>query len=462
MSRWGGRGLALLVAGTFFMENLDGTIIATAAPRMAASFGVPAVQIGAAMTAYLVTIAVGIPASGWLADRFGTRAIYGSAIVVFTVASALCAASDSLALLIGMRVLQGIGGAMMVPVGRLAVLRGTDKSDLIRAIAYLTWPALIAPILAPALGGVITEYTSWRWIFLLNVPLGVIALGFTLRMVPRDRAPNMSTLDWIGFLLTGASLAGLVFGAQWLSADRVDWLGVGVALGIGLAAGVLAGWHLRRARNPLMDLGALRVHTYRVSAVGGSIFRAVIFAVPFLLPLLFQDAFGWGPVKSGLVVVAVFAGNLGIKPFTTPLLHRFGFRWMLLASLAGAILSLVGCGLITAGTPLWLTCLVLLLSGVFRSSGFTVYNTIQFADIDRAEFASANTLSATTQQLAAGLGVAAGVLALRAGSLLTAGGGYTVAFLILAGCLVFCVAETLRLAPDAGRAVSRAYSKSEP
>jgi EmrB/QacA subfamily drug resistance transporter len=464
MSRWSGRGLALLVAGTFFMENLDGTIIATAAPRMAASFGVPSVAIGVAMTAYLVTLAVGIPASGWLADRFGTRAVYSSAIVTFTVASGLCAASGSLPMLVGMRVLQGIGGAMMVPVGRLTVLRSTDKRDLVRAIAYLTWPGLIAPVLAPAVGGLVTEYASWRWIFLINLPLGVLAELLALRMVPTTRTPDMSTLDWLGFLLTGASLAGLVLGAQQIGDDRVDWTVAGVALGVGVLAGALAGWRLWRARHPLMDLRTLRLPTYRLATLGGSVFRAVITAVPFLLPLLFQDAFGWGPVRSGLVLVAVFVGNIGIKPFTTPLLRRLGFRWMLLASLAGAMLSLVGCGLLTAGTPLWLVLAVLCVSGVFRSTGFTAYATIQFADVDRAEFAGANTLAATSQQLAAGLGVAIGALALRAGAPLAGGAGvgaYRVAFVILAAGLVLCVLETLRLAPDAGRTVSRAYSKSE-
>ncbi|HWC84384.1 MAG TPA: MFS transporter [Pseudonocardiaceae bacterium] len=464
MSGWAGRGLALLVAGTFFMENLDGTIIATAAPRMAESFGVPAVSIGAAMTAYLVTLAVGIPASGKLAARYGTRTIYGAAIVIFTVASALCAASASLPMLIGMRVLQGVGGAMMVPVGRLAVLRGTTKADLIRAIAYLTWPGLIAPVLAPVLGGLVTEYASWRWIFLINLPLGVIAEVCALRMVPADRDPEVSTVDWWSFQLTGLSLAGLVLGAQLLADASSDWVAVGVALGVGLGLGGPAVRRLLRAAHPLMDLRTLRVGTYRVATGGGSWFRAIITAVPFLLPLEFQDVFGWGPIRSGAVVVAVFAGNIGIKPFTTPLLRRFGFRPVLLGSLAGMIASLVGSGALHASTPLWVILVVLFFGGVFRSTGFTAYNTIQFADVAAGDLASANTLASTTQQLAAGIGVALGALALRAGEPITGGvgaGAYLVAFWILAGCLLICVAEALGLAPDAGQQVSRAYSKSD-
>jgi EmrB/QacA subfamily drug resistance transporter len=454
-----GRGLALLVAGTFFMENLDGTIIATAAPRMARSFGVAPVDISATMTAYLVTLAVGIPASGWLAGRLGTRTVFSAAIVIFTVASGLCAISTSLSMLVAMRVLQGLGGAMMVPVGRLAVLRTTNKIDLVRAIAYLTWPGLIAPVLAPAFGGLVSAYASWRWIFVVNLPLGVIAGVLALRIVPTDRAPLRTTLDWLGFLLTGLGTAALVVGMEDIGQIPVRWIEVGIALGVGVVAGFLAVAQLLRAPHPLMDLRALRVRTYRLSTAGGSVFRAMITAVPVLLPLLFQDSFGWGPLRSGLVVIAVFVGNIGIKPFTTPIMRRFGFRKVLLGSLAGAIVSLAGCALLDVSTPLWLILVVLCVGGVFRSTGFTAYNTIQFADIDRAEMAGANTLAATTQQLAAGLGVAGGALALRVGGQLAAGvGAYRVAFGVLAACLLICVVEVLRLAPDAGDAVSRARS----
>jgi EmrB/QacA subfamily drug resistance transporter len=459
MTPWPGRGLALLVAATFFMENLDGTIIATAAPRMAATFGAASVDISAAMTAYLVTVAAGIPASGWLAGRFGTRAVFGSAIVIFTVASGLCAASTTLPMLIVMRVLQGLGGAMMVPVGRLAVLRSTDKRDLVRAIAYLTWPALIAPVLAPALGGMFTEFASWRWIFLVNLPLGVIAGVLAVRMVPADHSGERSRLDWLGFLLTGVSLAGVVLGLQRIGDAHIDWTQVGAALAIGLVTGLLAAGYLWRGTDRLMDLRTLRIRTYRVSTTSGSVFRAVITAVPFLLPLLFQDAFGWTPTESGLVVVAVFVGNVGIKPLTTPIMRRFGFRTVLVGSLAGAALTLVGCGLLTASTPMTLILAVLCLSGVFRSIGFTAYNTIQFADIDRAEMTNANTLASTTQQLAAGLGVAIGAVALRIGVPIagtTGTGAYRVAFILLAASLAVCALEVLRLPVNAGDEVSRA------
>jgi EmrB/QacA subfamily drug resistance transporter len=456
---WPGRGLALLVAGTFFMENLDGTIIATAAPRMAASFGVASVDISAAMTAYLVTLAAGIPASGWLAGRFGTRPVFGSAIALFTVASGLCAASVSLPMLIGMRVLQGLGGAMMVPVGRLAVLRTTDARDLIRAIAYLTWPGLIAPVLAPVLGGFFTQYASWRWIFLVNLPLGVVAGLLAARMVPPTRAGVESTLDWLGFLLTGVSLAALVLGMHWLGETPIRWAGVAVALAVGTVAGLLAVRHLWRGARPLMDLRTLRVRTYRIATASGSAYRAVITAVPFLLPLLFQDAFGWDPLHAGLVVIAVFAGNVGIKPFTTPIMRRFRFRPVLVSSIAGGAAALIGCGLLTRTTPLWVILAVLFASGVFRSIGFTAYNTLQFADVGKADLPSANTLAATSQQLAAGLGIAFGALALRVGSPIAGDAGtgaFRVAFFLLAAGLVACALELVRLPADAANQVRTA------
>jgi EmrB/QacA subfamily drug resistance transporter len=457
VTAWAGRGLALLVAGTFFMENLDGTVIATAAPRMAASFGVEPVSVNAAMTAYLVTLAVGIPASGWLAGRFGARAVFCAAIVVFTVASGLCAASGSLPVLTVMRVVQGLGGAMMVPVGRLVVLRATDRRDLVRAIAYLTWPGLVAPVLAPAIGGVVTEYASWRWIFLLNLPLGAVAVVLALRMVPRERSAEASTLDWPGLALTGLGLGGLVVGMDRAGDPHVDWALAGGALGIGAVACALAAWRAWSQPNPLVDLRALRVPTYRVATVSGSVFRAMVTAVPFLLPLLFQDGFGWGPVRSGLVVVAVFVGNIAIKPATTPLLRRFGFRPVLLASIAGLALGLAGCALLSPLTPLWAVLVVLCVGGAFRSTGLTVYNTLQFADVDRSRFAGANTLAATGQQLANGLGIAVGALALRLGTQAVGGlGSYRVAFGVLVVCLLACVVPVLRLARDAGDAVSRA------
>jgi EmrB/QacA subfamily drug resistance transporter len=459
VNRWPGRGLALLVAGTFFMENLDGTIIATAAPRIARDFGTAAVDVNIVLTAYLITLAVGIPVSGWFAERWGARTVYGSAIAIFTVASGLCAISVSLPMLTATRVLQGLGGAMMVPVGRLVVLRATERRDLVIAIAYLTWPGLLAPVLAPALGGLFVTYASWRWIFLVNLPLGVICLATALRIVPRGERPaGRPRLDWAGFALTGAGLAAVVLGMERLGGGAVARPAAILAAGSGLLA--LAVFHLRRTPRPLVDLATLRIATYRITTVGGSAFRTMVSAAPFLLPLMFQDAFGWSPLRAGLVVIAVFVGNVGIKPFTTPLMRRFGFRPMLLGSTAGLAATFAGCALVSGSTPLWLTVPVLLAGGIFRSTGFTAYNTLQFADVGRDDLPAANTLAATGQQLAAGLGVAVGALVLRlsgpAGSAMFGDGNdgaYRMAFLVLAVFSVASCAGVLRLDPEAGAEV---------
>jgi EmrB/QacA subfamily drug resistance transporter len=428
---------------------------------MAGSFGVRPVDLNVVITAYLLTLAVFIPVSGWVADRAGARTVFAGAIALFTVASGLCALSTSLGELTAVRVLQGIGGAMMVPVGRLVVLRSTTRAELIDAIAYLTWPALAAPVIAPALGGILTTYTSWRWIFVINLPLGVIAIAIAMRIVPNSRQGGHAALDWRGFALTGIGLGALVYGLELCTASRVQSKAVAVALIAALASLSLAVRHLRRARYPLMNLGALRIPTFRVMALGGSFFRLAIGAVPFLLPLMFQDAFGWTSLKSGLLVVAVFVGNIGIKPATGPLLRRFGFRNVMVMAGTGAAVTVVLCGLLTDHTPLPVISLVLFSSGVFRSIGFTAYNTIAFADVPADDVGNANTLSSTIQQLTMGLGVAAGALALRAGDpvarLFGASGRgvdpYAAAFLLLALLAVVAVADSAFLQPDAGSAI---------
>jgi EmrB/QacA subfamily drug resistance transporter len=465
---WAGRGLALLVAGAFFMENLDGTIIATAAPRMAVSLGVHSVDINVTMTAYLLTLAVFIPISGWVADRVGARTVFAAAIALFTIASVLCASSTSLPELTGMRVLQGIGGAMMVPVGRLVVLRSTAKSDLIRAIAYLTWPALVAPILAPVLGGVFTTYASWRWIFVVNVPLGAIALLVAVRMVPNVRDGSRPPLDWWGFLLSGAGLALVVDGMEQVTGSRTKWPLVAATVVVGLLLCVAAVYHLRRREHPLLNLATMRVQTFRVTNLGGSFFRMAISAVPFLLPLMFQDAFGWGALKSGLMVIAVFVGNIGIKPWTTPILRRFGFRTVLISMGIAASASLIACGVLVAHTPLVLMAIALCASGVFRSMAFTAYNTITFADIEPDQMTGANTLASTIQQLTMGLGVAVGALALRAAAPISSwlglgesgSGPYHVAFMLVAVLPLLALIEAVRLPHQAGAHISGTPVKS--
>jgi EmrB/QacA subfamily drug resistance transporter len=451
------RGLALLVAGAFFMEILDGTVIAPAAPHIAADLGVAPVDINVAITAYVLTLAVLIPISGWLADRFGARRVFTVALVVFTLASAACAVAPSLPVLTATRVLQGVGGAMMVPVGRLVVLRTTAKPDLVRAIAYLTWPALVAPVLAPAVGGLLSTYASWRWIFLVNVPLGVVALVFARRLVPELRSPEVGALDRRGFVLTALGVGALVVGMEGLGAGQPRWGVVVVALAVAVAAVGLAVRHLLRARRPLVDLRVLRIPSYRVTALGGTVYRGVITAIPFLLPLLFQLGFGWTAARAGLVVIALFVGNVGIKPATTPLMRRFGIRTVMLGAIAGSVLCLVAMAFLQPSTPLPLLLTLLLLSGVFRSVGFTAYNSVAFADVEPARMTGANTLMSTLQELGAGLGVAVAALLVRLGEAVgpdDASWPYRAAFVLLAVLLTGPTVEGLALHRRTGDAIT--------
>lgn len=446
--------LTLLVAGTFFMENLDGTILATAAPTIGRAFGVGSAAIGIAITAYLVTLAVLIPVSGWLTGRLGARTVFASAIAVFTVASVLCALSTGLAELTVMRVLQGAGGALMVPVGRLAVLRVTEKKDLVAAVAWLTWPALAAPIVAPLLGGLLVTFASWQWIFLLNVPLGVLAFIAALRLTPPESERDRVPLDVPGFVLTFTGVGGVVVFGSLLAAPGAPLAPVIVSGAAGALLSAAAIVHLLRAPHPLLDLRAFRIETFRVTHAGGSLFRLTISAVPFLLPLFFQDALGWSPVQAGAVVLALFVGNLAIKPATTPMLKRWGFRRVLIGATAGAVLSMVLCAFVSSLTPIVLIVVLLVFSGATRSTGFTAYNTIAFADIPSAELTPANTLASTVQQIAAGLGIAVGAVALRAGGALSgipeSTAAYQVAFLIIGALALGSVVEAVRLSPAAG------------
>ncbi len=442
------RGMALLVAGALFMEILDATIIAPAIPLIAASFGVEAVDVNVAISAYLVTVAVLIPASGWLADRFGVRRVFIGAIAVFTLASIGCAVSASLPMLVAMRILQGVGGAMMVPVGRLAVLRHSDKADLVRAIALLTWPALTAPVLAPVLGGAIATLGSWRWIFAINIPIGVIGIVLALGLVRGGPQSAVRSLDWPGLLALGSGIAAALIALENIRVSGTDW---GLVTGCGAAAVLLLGaamWRLLTAPAPLVQLRVLRVHTLRITVVAGSLYRLVITAVPFLLPLQFQLEFGWTPLAAGVMVAALFAGNLTIKPATTPLMRRYGIRNVLLVN---GVTSVVCFGLLAAlqpGLPVALMAVVLYLSGALRSIGFTAYNSLAFSDVEGEHLTHANTLNASVQELAAGLGVAVAAL------LLSQFTSYSATYLVLGALLALTLVATVRLPRQAGAHVS--------
>ena len=451
--------LALLVAATFFMEFLDGTVLTTAIPNIAADFHVPAADVNITMTAYLLTVAMGIPFSGWLAERLGARRVFCLAIAIFTLASLACSLSQDLTLLTLSRVAQGFGGAMMVPVGTLLVLRGTPKADLLRATAFLVWPGLLAPVLAPLVGGALTTYLSWHWIFLINLPLGVAAFIAALRLVPSVAGDRDRRLDWLGLLLTTLGVGAVVVGLELVSTHpEAAWAALSAGLGlVFLTCAVL--W-MRRTPHPLFDLGVFRTRTFRAMATGGFAYRLTISSVPFLLPLMFQAGFGWSPLHAGAMVAAVFIGNIGIKPATTPLIRRFGFRAMLVfASLASAA-TFALCALLTAETPQAITFALLVCSGAFRSIGFSAYASVQYADIAPAQLTSANSVSATLVQLATGSGIAVGALLIRVFDGLgtfpdDSAGPFRGAFLAMTVLMLASTADSLFLPRHAGAEVSQ-------
>ena len=451
--------LALLVAATFFMEFLDGTVLTTAIPSIAGDFGVPAADVNITMTAYLMTVAMGIPLSGWLAERLGARRVFCLAIAIFTVASLGCALSQDLTMLTLSRILQGAGGAMMVPVGTLVVLRGTPKSELLRATAFLVWPGLLAPVLAPLVGGALTTYLSWHWIFLINLPLGLAAFIAALRLVPAGVGDRQRRLDWLGLVLTTTGVGALVVGLELATGHPGGpWAALCAAAGLAALAGATV-W-MMRARNPLFDLSVFATRTFRAMATGGFVYRLTISSVPFLLPLMFQAGFGWTPLHAGIMVAAVFIGNIGIKPATTPLIRRFGFKAMLvLASLASAV-TFALCALLTADTPQAVTFALLVCSGAFRSIGFSSYASVQYADIVPAQLTSANAVSATLVQLATGAGIAVAALLIRIFDGMAVfpqdpAGPYRGAFLAMAVLMLFSTGDSLSLHRQAGAEVSR-------
>ncbi|HGH3414414.1 MFS transporter [Klebsiella pneumoniae] len=453
---------ALLVAGAFFMEFLDGTVIATALPDMARDFGVTAVELNIGISAYLITLAILIPASGWIADRFGARAIFTLALAIFTLASVFCGLSTEVHIFVAMRILQGVGGALMVPVGRLAVLRTTPKHQLIKAIATLTWPALVAPIIGPPLGGFITRYASWHWIFFINVPLGLAAIILSLRIIPDIRETERRSFDLSGFITTSVAMVSLVTAMERLG-DRQPQIWPTLALAaLGFGCLLYSIRHFRRAAAPMVRLDALQVPTFRVTMYGGSLFRASISAVPFLLPLLFQVGFGMDPFHSGLLVLAVFVGNLTIKPATTPLIRWLGFRRLLLINGALNVCSLLACALLTPQTPVWAIMLILYLGGVFRSIQFTGVSTLAFADVPAAQMSDANTLFSTASQLAVGLGITLGAIGIRLGEQVgdwlhlteLPGISFRLSFVFIALICLVGMIDSLHLAKTAGSSVS--------
>ncbi len=451
--------IPLVVGCALFMQMLDSTIMATALPAMARSLGQDPVRLNLAITSYTLSLAVFIPISGWMADRFGARTVFAAAIAVFTASSALCGLATSLPTLVGARLLQGVGGAMMVPVGRLVLLKTVQKAELMRAMSFLTAPAVMGSVLGPPVGGFIVTYLSWRWIFLLNVPMGLLGFVLVLRLIRNIREEDVPPLDLLGFLLSGAGLALLVFGCENLGRDVVPPLAVAGMLGGGVAAWALYALHSRMVPHPILDLRLLRLQTFSAATFGGGLCRLGFGAIPFLLAMLLQVGFGLSAFAAGLLTFASAVGALASKPALRHVVRWVGFRTLLIGTTVFNGLFLCCYALFRPGTPHWVLTVMLLIGGFFRSTLFTSLNTLGYADVEPPMMGRATSMASMAQQVSLSLGVGLAATLLHV-SLVMRGGTELAtqdvwpAFLVVGLTSLAALPWFLRLHASAGAEVS--------
>ena len=451
--------IPLIVACALFMENMDSTVITTSLPAIAADIGESPLALKLALTSYLVSLAVFIPISGWVADRYGSRTVFAAAIGVFMGGSLLCAASDSLHAFVIARFLQGIGGAMMVPVGRLVLMRAVEKRDYVAALNYLTIPALLGPVIGPALGGAITLYFHWRWIFLINIPIGILGIFLVLRHIPNVREAAIPRFDLRGFALSGVGLSLSMLGFSALGGHLLPMPITATCIVAGAAALFAYVRHAQRIEHPVIDLRLFRVPTFWHGVVPGSLFRIGLGATPFLLPLLFQIGFGLNPLQSGLLTCATAVGAMFMKTTTVYILRRWGFRTVLTVNGIAASAIIVTYGLFTGTTPHAIITAVLLLSGCLRSLQFTALNALTLADIALPDMSQATSISSMAQRLAQSVGIAVGAYLLQISSALQGHAAletvdFWPVFVVIALISVIAPLIHLRLAKDAGLEVS--------
>jgi EmrB/QacA subfamily drug resistance transporter len=457
------RIVPLTVAAALLMENIDAGVIATSLPAIARDLGEDPVTLKLALTSYLLSLAVFIPISGWVADRFGPLNVFRGAILVFMLASLWCGFSASLEHLVAARALQGAGGAMMIPVGRAILLRTIRRDQIVNAMVYLTVPALIGPLIGPPLGGFITEYFQWRWIFWVNIPVGVAGLILATLYMPNIREDVRIPLDFAGFLLSGLGLSALIFGMSGFT-GRLLPEGVAPAMGIaGILLLVLYVIHARRHPHPILDLKLLDIGTYHLSLLGGMMFRISAGALPFLLPLLLQLVFGYDAFASGSITFVAAIGAISMKFAAKPLLQHFGFRTILLWNTLTTAGFMAIFAVLPQATPVWLLMAVILLGGFFRSLQFTSLGAIAYADMPQENISQASTLFSAIQQTAIALGVAFAALSLEAGRYWRGGGliqaDFSLAFIVMAIFVLVSGWVYWRMPVDAGQAVSGHRSK---
>ncbi|SFV17570.1 DHA2 family efflux MFS transporter permease subunit [Pseudoduganella namucuonensis] len=404
------RYLPWVVATALFMEQLDSTIVNTAVPSMALSLQVTPLSLKAVVTSYILSLAVAIPISGWMADRYGTRRVFMSAVAIFTLASVLCGISVNSPMLVAARLLQGLGAAMMMPVGRIAIIRTFPKGELLTAMNFVIIPALIGPLLGPTVGGLIVHWMSWREIFFINVPVGLGAIYLAWRYLPDYRSETPRPLDLIGLVLFGTGVALLSWLLEVFGEHKMDATSAGVLLLISLSLLAAYAWHAQREAHPLLRLSLLRVRTFRVSVLGGFVTRMGVGGLPFLLPLLYQLGLGLPAWQSGLLMMPAAAAAMGMKFISARVLGRFGYRSVLVVNTV-----LIGCtiamyALVDQGTPLWAIVAIGLTLGFFNSLQFSSMNSLAYADVDGADSSMASTIASSLQQLSMSFGLACGSL----------------------------------------------------
>jgi len=402
--------LPWVVATALFMEQLDSTIVNTAIPSMAASLQVTPLSLKAVVTSYILSLAVSIPVSGWMADRYGTRRVFMSAVAIFTLASVLCGLSLNSPMLVAARLLQGLGAAMMMPVGRLTIVRTFPKSELLSAMNFVIVPALIGPLLGPTVGGLIVHWLTWRDIFFVNVPVGVTAIFLAHRYMPDYRGDATRPLDLVGLVLFGTGVALLSWLLEIFGEHQIDITSATVLFLIALSLLLAYGWHARDSAYPLLQLVLFKIRTFRVSVLGGFITRIGVGGLPFLLPLLYQLGLGLPAWQSGLLMMPSAAAAMGMKLISARVLNRFGYRQVLIVNtvLIGLTISLYT--FVQQGTPLYLIVAISLMLGFFNSLQFSSMNSIAYADVSANDSSMASTIASSMQQLSMSFGLATGSL----------------------------------------------------
>ncbi|RQH09050.1 MFS transporter [Paraburkholderia dinghuensis] len=450
----------LIVACAMFMENVDSTVIVTSLPAMARDLGHSPITLKLAVTSYVIGLGVFIPVCGWVADRFGSRKVFSTAIGIFMVGSLLCAASTSLGMFVAARFIQGIGGAMMVPVGRIIIFRSLPKSEFIRAVNYLTVPALLGPVVGPPLGGFITTYLHWRFIFFVNIPIGVLGIWLARRHIANMHEEHPGRLDWPGFILSAGGASLFMLGLSLVGSGLVSF-GKTVAMCVVGAVLLAVYWlYAQRVERPVLDLGFLRIPSFNASVAGGSLFRIGLGAVPFLLPLALQEGLGMTAFISGSITCASAFGSIFMKTIISRVLGRFGFRRTLIVNAAFAGASIAVYGLFFPGMPHWLIWLIVLVGGVFPSLQFGSLNSLAYADIPIRDIGRATSVASVIQQVSLGLGVTIAGIVLQIshkvqGHPSIVWSDFWPAFLVVGLFSIASIPVTMRLPANAGEEIAR-------